>query len=62
MDITIWQYLYNAQGEENRAKKLLEACAKMDRDFVPAKRALEKFETPSRADWYHWWFRSRQNY
>jgi tetratricopeptide (TPR) repeat protein len=48
--------LYISENKYDRAKKQLETCLKIDRNFSDARTAIKKLGGTNGADWYHWWF------
>jgi tetratricopeptide (TPR) repeat protein len=48
--------LYINENKHDRAKKQLETCLKIDRNFSEARSAINRLDSPNDLDWYHWWF------
>jgi hypothetical protein len=48
--------LYINENKYDRAKKQLETCLKIDRNFSQARKAMKGLDGANEPDWYHWWF------
>ena len=48
--------LYINENKYDRAKKQLETCLKIDRNFSEARNAMKRLDGANEPDWYHWWF------
>ena len=48
--------LYINEKKYDRAKKQLETCMKIDRNFSEARNAIKRLDGANEPDWYHWWF------
>ncbi len=48
--------LYANENKYERAKKQLETCLKINRDFSEARDAIKKLKDTGEPDWYRWWF------
>jgi tetratricopeptide (TPR) repeat protein len=48
--------LYASENKYDMAKKRLDTCLKIDRDFSDAREAIKKLEQSTQSDWYRWWF------
>jgi tetratricopeptide (TPR) repeat protein len=48
--------LYINENRYDRAKKQLETCLKIDRNFSGARNAIKNLDGTNNLDWYHWWF------
>jgi hypothetical protein len=44
-----------------RAKKQLETCLKIDRNFTQARDALKRLQSSGQSNWHDWWFRDADN-
>jgi len=49
--------LYASENKFERAKKQLETCLKIDRNFIQARDALKRLQSSGQSNWYDWWFR-----
>jgi tetratricopeptide (TPR) repeat protein len=50
--------LHHNEDKNDIAKKLLDSCLKINRNFPEARDALRVLQKGSRMDWYNWWFRN----
>ena len=48
--------LYINENKYDRAKKQLESCLKVNRNFSEARDAIKRIDGSGTTDWYHWWF------
>ena len=48
--------LYINEKKYDKAKKQLETCMKIDRNFSEARNAIKRLDGANEPDWYHWWF------
>jgi tetratricopeptide (TPR) repeat protein len=48
--------LYASENKYDRAKRQLETCKKINRNFPDAREAIKKMEGSGQSDWYGWWF------
>src|SRR5918998_804142 len=48
--------LYTNENKYDRAKKQLETCLGIDRNFSEARSAIKRLDGANNLDWYHWWF------
>ncbi len=48
--------LYANENKYDRAKKQLETCLKINRNFSEARNAIKRLEGAGEPDWYRWWF------
>ncbi|MDP8889280.1 MAG: tetratricopeptide repeat protein [Thermoproteota archaeon] len=48
--------LYANENNYDRAKKQLETCLNVNRNFSEARHAIKRLEGSGEPDWYHWWF------
>ena len=48
--------LYINEKKYDRAKKQLETCMKIDRNFSEARNAIKRLDGANEPDWYRWWF------
>jgi tetratricopeptide (TPR) repeat protein len=48
--------LYASENKYDKAKRQLETCLKINRNFPEARDALKKLEGSDQSDWYRWWF------
>src|ERR687890_594347 len=48
--------LYANENKYDRAKKQLETCLKINRNFSEARNAIKRLEDGGEPDWYRWWF------
>jgi tetratricopeptide (TPR) repeat protein len=48
--------LYINENKYDRAKKQLETCLRIDRNFSEARSAIKRLDGANNLDWYHWWF------
>ena len=53
--------LYTSENKYDRAKKQLETCLKINRNFSEARDAIKKLEGAGEPDWYRWWFGNEHN-
>jgi tetratricopeptide (TPR) repeat protein len=53
--------LYANEHKYERAKKQLEACLKINRNFSEARDAIKKLKDTGDSDWYRWWFGDGHN-
>ncbi len=48
--------LYINEKKYDKAKKQLETCMKIDRNFSEARNAIKRLDGANEPDWYRWWF------
>src|SRR5215213_7991253 len=48
--------LYANENKYDRAKKQLETCLNINRNFSKARDAIKKLDGAGEPDWYRWWF------
>jgi tetratricopeptide (TPR) repeat protein len=48
--------LYANENKHDRAKKQLETCLNINRNFSEARDAIKRLEGRGEPDWYRWWF------
>src|SRR5918995_772221 len=48
--------LYANENKYDRAKKQLETCLNINRNFSKARDAIKRLEGAGEQDWYRWWF------
>ena len=48
--------LYANENKYDRAKKQLETCLNINRNFSEARDAIKRLEGAGESDWYRWWF------
>ena len=48
--------LYANENKNDRAKKQLETCLNINRNFSKARDAIKRLEGAGEQDWYRWWF------
>ncbi|HEY6755807.1 MAG TPA: tetratricopeptide repeat protein [Nitrososphaera sp.] len=54
--------LYANENKYDRAKKQLETCLKINRNFSKARDAIKRLEGEGEQDWYSWWFVDEHKY
>jgi tetratricopeptide (TPR) repeat protein len=54
--------LYANENKYDRAKKQLETCLKINRNFSKARDAIKRLEGEGEQDWYRWWFVDEHKY
>ena len=53
--------LYISEKKYDRARKQLETCLKINRNFSDARDAINRLDGASGRDWYNWWFKDGQH-
>ena len=48
--------LYNSEKKRDKAKKMLQSCLNVDRNFSQARESIKRLEYSEQSDWYDWWF------
>jgi tetratricopeptide (TPR) repeat protein len=54
--------LYANENKYDRAKKQLETCLNINRNFSEARHAMKILEGAGELDWYSWWFGNEHKY
>jgi len=53
--------LYISEKKYDRARKQLETCSKINRNFSDARDAINRLDGATGRDWYNWWFNDWQH-
>jgi tetratricopeptide (TPR) repeat protein len=53
--------LYSSDNKYDKAKRQLDTCLKINRNFGKARSARRRLEGSNQLDWYNWWFGDQKN-
>jgi hypothetical protein len=48
--------LYNAESNNEKSKKMLSSCLRVNRNYSLARDAIKRLQGLQLDDWYRWWF------